>query len=384
MDTSKNAPEVSLKILLAPDSFKGSLSSAEFCQIAEQAIHSISDKIEVHKMPMADGGEGMVDSLFSLPNSKKINLRTTSPLGKPINCYYNYIETSQTAIIEMASASGLTLLNDFEQNAMQASTIGTGKMIQHAINKGTKNLILGLGGSATTDAGIGCLAKLGFKFLNAQGKSVSLDGAGLRQIKKIERPAKDYSFLNIQIASDVSNLLYGRKGAAYVFAPQKGASATEVRQLDEGLKNFAKIVKKDLKIDLSEIKGAGAGGGMGAGMLLLGAKPKSGFKIISDLMGFEKLFKQHDFDLVITGEGSLDEQSLNGKVPIEVAKVAKKYQVSALGIFGKIEMENEQAYQNGLQAMFSLTNQPMTIQQSQQQVKELLYRQVQNLIRLKI
>lgn len=372
-----------MKILLAPDSFKGSLSSAEFCKVAEKAIKSFSADIEVFQMPMSDGGEGMVDSLLSLPNSKKTSVKTTNPIGKPINCYYNYIDTSQTAIIEMASASGLTLLNDFERNSMQASTIGTGKIIQHAINKGAKNLIIGLGGSATTDAGMGCLAKLGFKFLNAQNKSVSLDGAGLKSVYKIIKPDTDFSKINIQIASDVSHLLYGRNGAAYIFAPQKGASGAEVRKLDEGLKNFANVVKRSLAIDLAEVKGAGAGGGMGAAMLLLGARPKSGFKIISDLMGFEKLFKKHEFDLVITGEGKLDEQSLNGKVPIEVAKIAKKYSVATLGVFGSIDMENEQAYQNGLDAIFSLTNQPMTLKQSQKNVKELLYKQVQNLIKLK-
>ncbi len=371
-----------MKILLAPDSFKGSLSSEDFCKIAEKAIKSVSSKIQVIKMPMSDGGEGMVDSLMKLPNAKKVKMVSTNPIGKQINCYYNYIEATQTAIIEMASASGLPLLNDFERNPMQASTIGTGKMIQHAIKKGAKNIILGLGGSATTDAGIGCLAKLGFKFLNAKGKSISLDGVGLSNLKSIIKPEKDYSEINIKIASDVTNLLYGKNGSAYVFAPQKGATLAEVKKLDEGLRNFAKIVKKDLGIDLSDIKGAGAGGGMGGGMLLLGAKPKSGFKIISDLMGFETTFKEQEVDLVITGEGKLDTQSLQGKVPIEVAKTAKKYQVPTLGIFGAIEMENEQAYQHGLQAIFCLANQPMSLKNSQQQVEELLFKQVQNLVKL--
>lgn len=336
------------------------------------------------QMPMSDGGEGMVDSLLSLPNATKIKLSTTNPVGKQINSYYNYIDTTQTAIIEMASASGLPLLNDFEKSPMQASTIGTGKMIQHALKKGAKNIILGLGGSATTDAGMGCLAKLGFKFLNAHGKSVSLDGAGLGNLRTIVKPEYDFADINIQVASDVNNLLYGKNGSAYVFAPQKGANAIQVRKLDEGLRNFAKVVKKDLKIDLSEVNGAGAGGGMGAGMLLLGAKPKSGFKIISDLMGFENVFKKQKIDLVITGEGKLDMQSLQGKVPIEVAKTAQKFNIPTIGIFGAIEMDNEQAYQNGLDAIFCLASQPMTIKESQQQVEKLLYQQIQNLISFKV
>jgi glycerate kinase len=372
-----------MKILISPDSFKESLGAEEFCQVASQAIKSISPEIEITQMPMSDGGEGMVDSLLILPNSKKINLSSTNPIGKPINCYYNYIETTKTAIIEMASASGLMLLNDFEKNALQTSTIGTGKIIQHALNKGAKKLIIGLGGSATTDAGIGCLAKLGFKFLNAQGKSVSLDGAGLKSIHKIIMPETDYSEFDIQVASDVNNLLYGRQGSAYIFAPQKGASGAEVRQLDDGLKNFATVVKRDLGIDLAEVVGAGAGGGMGAGLLLMGAKSKSGFKIISDLIGFEKLFKKYQFDLVITGEGKLDQQSLNGKVPIEVAKIAKRHKVATLGVFGMIDMENKLAYEHGFDAIFSITNQPITLKQSQKQAKELLYKQVQNLIRFK-
>ena len=371
-----------MKILLAPDSFKGSLSSKEFCKVAKEAIHSISPSISTINMPMSDGGEGMVDALLSLPSAKKIKLISTNPIGKQINCYYNYIENTQTAVIEMASASGLPLLADFEKNAMQTSTIGTGKMIQHALKKGAKNLIIGLGGSATTDAGMGCLAKLGFKFLNAQNKSVSLDGAGLINLKKIIKPEIDYSNINIQIASDVSNLLYGKNGSAYVFAPQKGATSTEVKKLDEGLRNFAKVVLKDLNIDLAKVKGAGAGGGMGAGMLLLGARPKSGFKILSDLIGFEKLFQEHKFDLVITGEGRLDSQSLNGKVPIEVAKIAKKYNSPTIGVFGSIDMKNELAYKNGLNAVFCLANQPITLQESQKQVDKLLYKQIQNIIKL--
>ncbi len=372
-----------MKILLAPDSFKGSLTAKEFCEIATNAIKAVLPTINIVKMPMADGGEGMVDTLLSLPNSKKVRLVTTNPIGKEIRCYYSYIEDTKTAIIEMAAASGLPLLQDFEKKAMQTSTIGTGKIIKHALNKGAKNFIIGLGGSATTDAGIGCLAKLGFKFLNSEGKSVSLDGAGLVNIRQIIKPTNiDFSKINIQIAQDINNPLFGRQGAAYIFAPQKGANFIEIKKLDEGLRNFAKIVKKDFNIELKNIQGAGAGGGMGAGMMLLGAKSKPGFKIISDLIGFEKLFKQHSFDLVITGEGKLDKQSLNGKVPIEVAKIAKKNKILCIGIFGIINIENKLAYQQGLDAIFSISNQPLTLQQSQKEVKHLLYNQIQNVIKI--
>lgn len=371
-----------MKVLIAPDSFKGSLEATEFCEITRRAVLSITPSSEIITMPMADGGEGMVDSLLSLPGSKKVYVRVSNPLNKPIQAYYNYISTSNTAIIEMASASGLPLLTESEKDALQTSTLGTGQMLQDAIERGAKNLIIGLGGSATTDAGIGCLAALGFQFLNKQGGSVSLNGKGLQYLDKIVAPEFDFSALNIKVACDISNPLFGEMGAAHIFSPQKGATPEEVEILDEGLINFYLVVKRYFGINVSSVVGAGAAGGMGAGMMLLGAKLEPGFKITAELMGFEKLFNEHDFDLVITGEGQFNQQSQYGKVPVEVAKVAKRHNCFVIGLFGAITVDNEHAYEQGLDAVFSIAERPMELAESMAEVKELLFKKVQNVVKI--
>lgn len=372
-----------MKILIAPDSFKGSLEAVTFCEVASQAIQSVYPQAEVISQPMADGGEGMVDTLSSLDGAEKISVDVQNPIGQPVTANYAYLADSHTAIIEMAAASGLPLLNPEERKAMKTSTYGTGELIQDALNKGAKHFILGLGGSATTDAGIGCLAALGFQFLSANGEAVSLDGEGLLALETI-LPPKNLSFddMTVQVACDISNPLYGEKGAAHMFGPQKGATSEEVALLDQGLRNFALVVKKDMGLDIAELAGAGAAGGMGAGLTLIGGELASGFKIVSELLQLEQQFKTHQFDLVITGEGQFNEQSQYGKVPVEVAKLAKKHGVFVVGIVGGIDFPITDIHKLGIDAIFSITDRPLALEDCFKEAKPLLFNLVQNIVRL--
>lgn len=371
-----------MKILIAPDSFKGSLSAEKFCDIVEQAISTQITGAEIFKMPMADGGEGTVDTLLSLPGSEKITLTVTDPLGKPVEAYYNYITPEKTAVIEMAAASGLPLVAKNERNAMLASTVGTGQLIDDALKRGAKKLILGLGGSATTDAGIGMLSVLGFQFLDQSGESVALNGAGLNQIHKIKPPLTDFSDIEVKVACDINNPLSGETGAAYIFGPQKGASEEEVKILDAGLKNFAMVVQRDLKLTVSETPGSGAAGGMGAGLQLIGGQLESGFKIIADFNGLDQLIETQRFDLVITGEGQFNHQSQYGKVPVEVAKRAKSLNAKVVALVGAVDAENAHIYELGIDAIFSLVNKPMSLESAMLNAEKLLFKQAQNVIRL--
>ncbi|WP_024850932.1 glycerate kinase [Hydrogenovibrio kuenenii] len=372
-----------MKILIAPDSFKGSLEAVTFCEVATQAIHSVYPQAEVISQPMADGGEGMVDTLSSLNGAEKIAVKVQNPIGETVTANYAYLADSDTAIIEMAAASGLPLLKPEQRKAMKTSTYGTGELIQDALAKGAKHFILGLGGSATTDAGIGCLAALGFQFLNANKESVSLDGEGLLALDTIIPPENfDLDSISVQVACDISNPLYGETGAAHMFGPQKGATSEEVALLDQGLKNFARVVQKDLGMDIANIPGAGAAGGMGAGLVLLGGQLASGFQIVSELLELEQQFQKHQFDLVITGEGQFNEQSQYGKVPVEVAKLAKKYDVFVVGIVGGIDFPITDIHKLGIDAIFSITDRPLALEDCFKEAKPLLFNLVQNIVRL--
>lgn len=372
-----------MKILIAPDSFKGSLEAVTFCEVATQAIHSIYPNAEVISQPMADGGEGLVDTLSSLDGAERISVIVQDPVGKAITANYAYLQDSQTAIIEMAAASGLPLLKPEQRKAMKTSTYGTGQLIQDALSRGAKHFILGLGGSATTDAGIGCLSALGFQFLNTNQEHVSLDGEGLLALERIIPPNNlALDSISVQVACDISNPLYGETGAAYMFGPQKGASSEEVALLDQGLRNFARVVKKDLQLEVAELAGAGAAGGMGAGLTLIGGRLESGFKIVSELLQLEQQFQTHQFDLVITGEGQFNEQSQYGKVPVEVAKLAKKYKVFVVGIVGGIDFPIDDIHKLGIDAIFSITDRPLALEDCFKEARPLLFNLIQNIVRL--
>ncbi len=320
------------KVVIAPDSFKGTLSSAEVCETVRDVLIEKYGEIEVVEIPIADGGEGMTDSfLYAFPDSQKIYMRARSPLGREIEVYYGIIE-GDTAVIEMAAASGITI--EENNNAVKASTYGTGEMIKHALDRGIRKFVIGIGGSATTDGGIGCTAALGGRFLNKDGQSVPLCGEGLSEIERIDLSQLDTRLKEseITVLCDVKNPLYGKNGAAYIFGPQKGADPETVEFLDAGLFKLAAKSQEYLKKDYSQYEGAGAAGGLGFALVaFFGAELKRGIEAILDITHFEE--KTVGADLVITGEGKMDEQSLMGKVPFGIASRSKgKKTIAIVGL----------------------------------------------------
>lgn len=320
------------KVVIAPDSFKGTLSSAEVCEIVRDALIKKYGEIEVIEIPIADGGEGMTDSfLYAFPDSQKVYMKAQSPLGREIDVYYGIIE-GDTAVIEMAAASGITI--EEKNNAVKASTYGTGEMIKHALDSGIRKFVIGIGGSATTDGGIGCAAALGGRFINKAGESVALCGEGLSDIESIDLSELDSRIKEseITVLCDVKNPLYGKKGAAYIFGPQKGADPKTVEFLDAGLFNLAVKSEAYLEKDYSQCEGAGAAGGLGFALVaFLGAELRRGIDAILDITRFEE--KTEGADLVITGEGKMDEQSLMGKVPFGIASRSKgKKTIAVVGL----------------------------------------------------
>ena len=317
------------KIVIAPDSFKGTLSSLQVCKLVRQSLLEERDDLEIIEVPIADGGEGMTESFMcAFADSEKIQLQAKSPLGRDIDVYYAVV-SGDTAVIEMAMASGITI--EKENDAMRASTYGTGQIIKHALDKGIRKFVLGIGGSATTDGGIGCIAALGGKFSDKDGKTVPLCGQGLSDIAGIDLTELDSRIKDseITVLCDVKNPLYGKNGAAYIFGPQKGASEKQVELLDAGLKNLADISAEYLKNDFSHYEGTGAAGGLGFALIaFLGGTLKGGIDHILDMLSFDEKVK--DADLVITGEGKMDSQSLMGKLPFGVAKRCTHTKVAAI------------------------------------------------------
>ncbi len=319
------------KVVIAPDSFKGSLSSPEVCEIIAQVLREKYGDIEIISIPMSDGGEGLTDCFVRcFDNSERQLVTVSSPLMGKVCAGYAILHP-YTAVMEMSAASGITI--EKKNEAMRASTYGTGEMIKDALNKGVRRLFIGIGGSATTDGGIGCIGALGGKFLDEKGDIVPLCGEGLKRIKAIDLSALDPRIkeCEITVLCDVKNPLYGEKGAAYIYAPQKGANDTQVARLDEGLRNLGEVAKKHLGVDYALLEGAGAAGGLGFALVaFLGARLQGGIDTMLKLTDLEN--KTYGADLVITGEGKMDEQSLMGKVSFGVA--AKSMGKKTIAIVG--------------------------------------------------
>ena len=315
-------------IVIAPDSYKGTMSAAEVCEIIKKEFLKLDASLEVRCFPIADGGEGTVESLI-FNGGDKIFVDVTGPLFEQAKSFYGILPDN-TAVIEMAAASGLPMAGE-KKNPMLATTYGTGQLIKAALDKGCKKIMIGIGGSATNDGGIGCAAALGAKFYGAGGREVSLNGSGLAEIRSIDLGGLDkrLSETEIEVLCDVISPLYGETGAAYVFAPQKGADSEMVKALDDGLKNLAEVTAKTIGKDNSHVEGAGAAGGLGFGLIsFIGAKLVKGAPAVLKAMGFETAAKEAD--LVITGEGCMDNQSLLGKAPAEVAKLSGNTPVIAI------------------------------------------------------
>ena len=374
-----------MKIVLAPDSFKGNLTSLQVAAALEKGIRRVLPNAQCIKVPMADGGEGTVQSLVDGEGGKFVRKKVTGPAGKPVTARYGFLADGKTAVIEMAEASGLPYVKGKEKNPMKTTSYGTGELILDAINKGAEKIIIGIGGSATTDGGTGMAQALGIKFLDKNGKEIKEYGAGgmLNKIAKIDMSGIDARInkTKIIVASDVENPLYGKKGAAYVFGPQKGATSTMVKTLDANLKYFGNLLKKDLGKDVRTLKGAGAAGGLGAGLVAFtGAKLKSGIDIVVDATRLKKHLK--DADLVITGEGRVDSQTAFGKTPAGVAKVAKKFKVPTIAIGGGISDDAREVFTHGIDGLASACARDMTLEDAINNSKDHLANAAERVIRL--
>lgn len=348
-----------MKVLVAIDSFKGSLSSLQAGNAVKSGIEKLCDEVVVR--PIADGGEGSVEALADALGAEFQELAVQNPLGEKITA--RYALAGELGILEMASASGLTLIEKSRRNPLKTSTYGFGEMILHAASKGARKFIIGIGGSATNDAGTGMLSALGFKFTDERGETLAGTGENLIKIATISdadvpQSIKDSEFL---IACDVDNPLFGENGAAYIYAPQKSADAAMVKQLDAGLINFASVVSKHLGRELWNSPGAGAAGGLGFGFVsFLNATLKPGIDIITEEIGLDRDMK--DAELVITGEGRLDFQSSMGKTPCGVAKIAASYGVPVIALAGGISPCAGGCNERGIGAFFCILNEPMSLE----------------------
>ena len=352
-----------MKILLAPDSFKDSLTAKEVCESIEKGIKNYRNDIIVNSLPMADGGEGTVQSLVDATDGKIVNKVVTGPLGEKVEAFYGLLGNENTAVIEMASASGLPLVPESKRDPSKTTTYGTGELIKAALSHNVEKIILGIGGSATTDAGVGMAQALGVEFLDQNNNEVGFGGEKLKDIKKINMKNMDQRINNVEIlvACDVDNPLYGKKGAAYVYSPQKGADQKMVEKLDNNLRHFNHVVKKQLNKNVNQIEGAGAAGGLGAGLVaFLDAELKNGIEIILDIVSFDQKLK--DVDLIITGEGMLDEQSVYGKTPIGVAKRARKHEIPVIAIAGSLGKGVDKVLKKGIDSYFSIVDKPDSLE----------------------
>lgn len=352
-----------MRILIAPDSFKGSLSALEVAANIEQGILKVIPEAEIFKVPMADGGEGTVQSLVDATGGRIIYKEVTGPLGDPVEAYFGILGDQKTAVIEMAAASGLTLVPPERLDPRNTTTYGTGELIKAALDEGVDNIIIGLGGSATNDAGIGMAQALGVHFLDSRGREVGFGGRELIRIEKIEMGGLDPRIKNVdvKVACDVTNPLFGPDGAAYIYGPQKGATPEVVEFLDNCLRYFAKTVKNELGQDIQNISGGGAAGGLGAGLVVfLNAELKSGIQIVLEANKIDKYLQQ--VDLVITGEGKIDSQTIKGKTPVGVARKAKEYNLPVIAIAGSVDDDAVIVFEAGIDSVFSIIQKPISLE----------------------
>ncbi len=368
------------KCILIPDSFKGTMSSQEVCSLMSSAITSYYKDVQIVSIPVADGGEGTVDSFLASVGGEKIYVDVTGPHFAPMKSFYGIIEGS-TAIIEMASCAGLPLVGE-DLRPGDATTFGVGELMVDAAKRGCKKIVVGLGGSATNDGGAGAAAGAGITFYDNEGKSFVPTGATLDKIKRIDTSTKNSALdgVEIVIMCDIDNPLYGPSGAAYVFGPQKGADEEMVKTLDDKLKVFSSTILENLNVDISTLPGSGAAGGMGGGMVaFFQSSLEMGIEVVLDTVHFDR--ELDDTDIVFTGEGKIDFQSLRGKVVIGIARRTKKKDVPLVAIVGDIGDNLEAAYQEGVSAIFSINRVAQDFSKVKHRAKNDMALTMDNLIR---
>lgn len=354
-----------MKVIVGMDSFKGSVSSVNANRSVKNGIKRVYPDAAVKSFAMADGGEGTVETLVDGMQGSLVETTVTGPLGTKVQSSYGLVRDEQLAIIEIAAACGITLLSKEELNPRLTTTYGVGELINHGFNAGARKFIIGLGGSATNDGGVGMLQAMGYEFLGADGREIEFGGECLSQIHTINKTVASEKFRDCEfrVACDVSNILYGDKGATYVFGPQKGADSAMLKMLDDNLKHYAEITSKEMNIDITNIEGGGAAGGLGAAFHgYLNGQLESGVELIMDVLGVEEELK--NANLVITGEGQLDAQTTMGKVPAGMANLAKKYNIPVIAVGGSLTEDAYKLNQYGIDAVFSIQSSPVSIEKA--------------------
>ena len=357
--------ELNMKVVIAIDSFKGSLSSPELSRHISDGIRNVFPDAEIISLPVADGGEGTVEALVHGTGGKIVECTVNDPLMRPVKAKYGILGDGTTAVIEMAEASGLPLLKEKERNPLNTSTFGTGELIKDALSNGCREFIIGIGGSATNDLGMGMIQALGGQFFDISGNELSGMGKAMTDVENIDLSEilPELKESNFTIACDVDNPLYGKNGAAYVYAPQKGADEKMVIQLDNGLRSLSEKIKIQLGKDISDIPGAGAAGGLGGAFVaFLDAKLKPGIEIVLNTLDFEK--KIENADVVVTGEGRIDAQSVMGKAPVGVAKRCSKKNIPVIAFAGSLADDASETHAHGITTLFSIMNYPITLEEA--------------------
>ncbi|MFC0187127.1 glycerate kinase [Fictibacillus aquaticus] len=374
-----------MKILLAPDSFKGSLTAKQACDAMEEGIRRAGVDAEIVKVPLADGGEGTVQSLTDATGGTIYEAEVQDPLGRMVTAEYGILGDGVTAVIEMAEASGLVLVEEKLRDPRVTSTYGTGELILAALDRGCRKFILGIGGSATNDGGAGMAQALGIRLLDEEGDELARGGGQLDKLHRVDvsgmrAELKDSTFL---VACDVDNPLSGPNGASAVFGPQKGATPEMVEELDRNLAHYADVLKRNLGVDVKDIPGAGAAGGLGAGLqAFLNSCLKSGIDIVLETVEFERFLE--GADLVLSGEGQIDYQTVRGKTPFGVAQVGSAAGVPVVLLAGSIGSGAEVLYEHGVQSYFSIVSRPMTVEEAMCDAFELLADATEQVIRVMV
>lgn len=372
-----------MKFVIAPDKFKGSLTGFEFCTAVEKGLVKVFPQAEIIHLPLADGGDGTLEIAQHHLKGTKIEILVNDPFFRKIKASYVFSKDTEIAYIEMAEASGLKRIAENEKNVMRATSFGTGELILHAIEKGAKHILLGIGGSATNDSGMGMAAALGYSFLDANGQKLKPIGANLTQVETIDVSNVQEKLKNIKfsIACDVQNPLYGNEGAAFVYAEQKGASIENILQLDRGLQHFANILQQQFGVDCQQINGAGAAGGVGAGSIVfLNGNLVSGIELIKNISNFDEVIQ--DADWLITGEGKLDEQTFYGKTIQGVINSAKQNNIPVAAFCGAISLNIEQQQKMGLTYCTSILKTISSLQEAINYSEENLIHSVYNFANL--
>lgn len=351
-----------MKVVIAIDSLKGSLSSMEAGMAIKDGVLAAKPDAEVIVKPLADGGEGTTDALIEGMNGERIDLTVTGPMHTPVDAYYGYLKDTNTAVMEMASAAGITLVPDSEKNPLLATSYGVGEIINDAIQRGCRNFIIGIGGSVTNDGGIGMLKALGVRFLDENGEDAGEGGQALAKVARIDVSGMNplLKECHIQVACDVNNPLCGENGSTYVYGPQKGVTEDMKKTLDEAMAHFARVTSETLENDYMNTPGAGAAGGLGYAFLAYtGAALTPGIELILDAVGLEE--ELYGADVVVTGEGRLDFQTAMGKAPVGVARLAKKYNAKVIAFAGSVTKEATACNKEGIDAFFPILRSVCTL-----------------------